>query len=145
MLVQDPCNPVSGCCAIAVPLIDGAAVFTGSVGVPASTLPASSPITQNTFNEHVSPVMTRNGSTAEVDHVEALKGGDVEVRTLPLSSAALHSELVGQTSSVIVLAGSMLEDDGADQFGPENGAAAVSTRPCESIPMHALLDGHARR
>jgi hypothetical protein len=43
----------------------------------------------------------------------------------------------------MLLAASMLDGDGADQFDPENGAAAVSTRPCESIAMHALLDGHA--
>jgi hypothetical protein len=44
-----------------------------------------------------------------------------------------------------VLPGSMLDADGADQFVAENGAPAVSTRPCTSIPMHALLDGHASR
>ena len=115
------------------------------VSVPASTLPASSPITQNTFDEHASPVMMRNGSTAEADHVEALKGGVVEVRTLPSRPAATHSELVGQASCEMALAASMLEADGADQFGAENGAAAVSTRPCESIAMQALLDGHASR
>lgn len=43
--------------------------------------------------------MKRNGSTVDVDHVDALKGGVVEVSTLPSSSAAMHSELVGQTSS----------------------------------------------
>jgi hypothetical protein len=114
-----------------------------AASVPASTLPASSPIKQNTLGEHASPVMKRNGSTAEVDHVEALKGGVVEVRTLPLPSAAMHSELVGQTSLWMMFAASMLVDDGADQFGPEKGAAAVSTRPSESIAMHSLVDGHA--
>jgi hypothetical protein len=74
-------------------------VLTGSVGVPASTLPASSPITQNTFDEHAAPVTTWNGSTAELDHVEAPKGAVMEVRTLPLSSVAMHSELVGHPSS----------------------------------------------
>ncbi len=84
--------------------------------------------------------MVRNGSTAEVDHVEALKGGVVEVRTLPLSSAAMHSELEAQTSCWIVLAASILDEDGADQYVPANGAAAVSTRPCESIATQAVLD-----
>jgi hypothetical protein len=44
----------------------------------------------------------------------------------------------------MVLAASML-DDGADQFAAENGAMALSTRPCESIPMHVVLDGQASR
>lgn len=123
----------------------GAAVLSGSVGVPESTLPASSPITQRTFDEHASPVMTRNGSTADADHVEAPKGAVVEVRRLPSSSAARHSELVGQASSRIVLPASMLEGDGADQFAAANGALAVSTRPCESIATHVLLDGHPSR
>ena len=125
----------------------GGPVLAGfdGVSVPARTLPASSPITQNVFGEHASPVMMRNGSTAEVVHAEVPKVGVVEVRTFPSSSAATHSELVGHTSCWMVLAASMLEDEGADQFGPENGAAAVSTRPCESIPMQVLLVGHASR
>lgn len=128
-----------------MPVIVGAAVSTGSVGVPASTLPASSPIRQKTFDEHASPVMMRNGSTFEVDHVAGLKGGVGDARTLPSSSAATHSELVEQTSSRMGLPGSMLAADGADQLGAENGAVAVRTRPWESIATHAVLDGHARR
>jgi hypothetical protein len=46
---------------------------------------------------------------------------------------------------MMVLAASMLEADGADQFCAVNGAAAVTVRPCESIATHALLDGHASR
>ena len=120
----------------------GAAVFTGAMGVPAITFPPSSPIRQNRFDEHARPVTSLWGSTAEVDQVAASNGGVEEVRTFPSSSAATHSEPVGQTSCVIALSGSMLAE-GADQFEAVNGAVPVSTRPSESIATHALLDGHA--
>jgi hypothetical protein len=121
----------------------GAAVVTGSVGVPASTFPASSPIRQKTFDEHARPVTVLYGSTVELDQDAASNGGVAEVSTLPLSSAAMHSELVEHTSCVTVLFESMLAEEGADQLAAANGAVAVSTRPSESIAMHAVLEGHA--
>lgn len=61
---------------------------------------------------------------------------------MPLSSVATHSELVEHTSYVTVLSGSILAE-GADQFAAANGAVAVSTRPSESIAMHAVRDGQS--
>lgn len=120
----------------------GAVAVTGAATVPASTYPPSSPIRQNTLDEHARPVITLSGSTFALDQLGPLNGGVVEVRTSPAASPATHSELVGHTSSVIELSGSVLAD-GFDQLAGVKGTLAVSTRPSESIAIHDVLDGHA--
>ena len=128
---------------VAVPPTFGDAVLTGSVGIPASTLPLASPITHKIFDGHARPEIALPGSPAELDQVAAPNGGVVEPRTSPLSSAARHTVLVGQVSCVIASLVSMLAEDGGDQFAAANGATAVSTWFCESIATHAVLVGHA--